>query len=222
MPYIKACFLLSANPELGAVGVVMGIPYHNDFDFYLQHLFKHMNWTIDDMDGINQEVFSMKSKLTSNNLPDAVSDPAPCTWEDDFLDEMENGTTALASVLPTNAMNIPHSHSPPPPPSLPPSPPSPINDEMGANMSNSRSSTQGNSITMSAISRLQVEVSQLSVSNACGALPKSALASANHVSTSQRISPLPAHPAESMSTGLAQPEPVKRRMCGRPTKLKAK
>ncbi|KAI6038374.1 hypothetical protein EDC04DRAFT_2896396 [Pisolithus marmoratus] len=146
---ILACFLLSANPALGAVGVVMGIPYCDDFNFYLQHLFKHINWAIDVMDGINQEVFSMKSKLTGNNLPDAVSDPALHTWEDDFLDEMENGMTALASVPPTNAMNIPPSHSPPPPSSPLPLPPSPISDDMGANMSTSRSSTQGNSIRAS-------------------------------------------------------------------------
>ncbi|KAI6028152.1 hypothetical protein EDC04DRAFT_2899110 [Pisolithus marmoratus] len=217
-----ACFLLSADLELGAVGVVMGIPYHDDFDFYLQRLFKCMNWAIDVMDSINQEVFSVKLKLTSNNLPDTVSDPALCTWEDDFLDKMENGMTTSASVPPTNAMNIPPPHSPPPLSSLPPSPPSPISDEMGANMSTSGSSTQENSITMSAISRLQVEVSQLSVSNAHGALPKSALASANHVSTSQRISLLPAQPAESTSASLVQPEPAKQRTCGCPAKLKAK
>ncbi|KAI6043244.1 hypothetical protein EDC04DRAFT_2600290 [Pisolithus marmoratus] len=84
--------LIAANLELGAVGVVTDV-----------------------MDSINQEVFATRSKLTSNNLPDTVSDPVPCTWEDDFLNKMENGTTTLASVPPTNAMKIPHSHSPPPP-----------------------------------------------------------------------------------------------------------
>ncbi|KAI6042434.1 hypothetical protein EDC04DRAFT_2892093 [Pisolithus marmoratus] len=125
----------------------------------------------------------------------------------------------LKSPIIVLSMNIPPPHSPPLS-SLPPSPPSPISDKMGANMSTSGSSTQGHSITMSAISRLQDKVSQLSVSNAHGALPKSASASANHVSTSRRISLLPAQPAESTSAGLVQPEPAKQRTHGCPAKPK--
>ncbi|KAI5984995.1 hypothetical protein EDC04DRAFT_2615507 [Pisolithus marmoratus] len=84
----------------------------------------------------------------------------------------------LKSPIIVLSMNIPPPHSPPPLSSLLPSPPSPISDKMGANMSTSGSSTQGNSITMSAISRLQVEVSQLSPEPAkwrthgCPAKPK--------------------------------------------------
>ncbi|KAI5989533.1 hypothetical protein EDD15DRAFT_2198490 [Pisolithus albus] len=213
-----ARFLLSADPELGAVGAVTGIPYRDDFDFYRQLLFKRMTWAIDVMENINQGVFGTKSKPTNESLSVAESTPLSRTWEDDFLDEMESGTTPSALMPPAdNAMNTPQRHSPPPP-----SPPSPLSDDPAAHTSTSVSSTQGNSVTASAVSQLQVEVSQLSVSNASVALPESASAVSNRAPTSHRISPLPAHPPDSVSASLAQPEPAKRNTRSRSTKSKAK
>ncbi|KIK27795.1 hypothetical protein PISMIDRAFT_22063 [Pisolithus microcarpus 441] len=154
---VSARFLLLADPELGAVGAVTGIPYRDDFDFYCQHLFKHMTWAIAIMENINQEVFGTKSKPTNESLSVAESTPLSCTWEDNFLNKMESGTTALAPMPPANAMNTPQQHSP-----APPTLPSPLSDDTAAHAFTSVSSTQGNSVTMSAVSQLQVEVSQLS------------------------------------------------------------
>ncbi|KAI6107001.1 hypothetical protein EDD16DRAFT_1523450 [Pisolithus croceorrhizus] len=218
---LKAHFLLLADPELGAIGAVMGIPYHDNFDFYLQCLFKHSTWAIDVMDSINQEVFGMKSKLISKDLPDMVSNLPACTWEDNFLDEMENDTIASASTPSTNAMNLSHSPSHPLV-SIPSTLPSPLSDDTAANISASVTQTQGNPVTVSAVSQLQVKVSQLSVSNTHSTLPQSALALGHHNPRSQRISPLPAHPPNSTSTDLVQPEPAKQMTHGHSTKPRGK
>ncbi|KAI6103320.1 hypothetical protein EDD16DRAFT_1515303 [Pisolithus croceorrhizus] len=151
-----ACFLLLADPELGAVGAMMGIPYHDDFDFYLQHLFKCSTWAIDVMDNTNQEVFGTKSKLISKDLPDVVSNLPAHTWEDNFLDEMENDTIASASMPLTNTMNLSHSPSPPLVSTLSILP-SPLSDDTATNVSASVTQTQGNPVTVSAVSQLQVK-----------------------------------------------------------------
>ncbi|KAI5981971.1 hypothetical protein EDD15DRAFT_2367786 [Pisolithus albus] len=202
---ILARFLLSADPELGAVGAVTGIPYRDDFDFYLQRLFKRSTWAIDVMDNVNREVFGTKSKLSiSEDLPDVVSNPPARTWEDDFLDEMEDDTVASASMPSTSAMNLsrPPSH---PLVSTPSTPPSPLSDD-----------------TVSAVAQLQVEVGQLSVSNTRATLPESASASGHLNPRSRRISPHPADPPKSTSADPVQPEPTKRTTRGRSTKSKGK
>ncbi|KAI6105103.1 hypothetical protein EV401DRAFT_1892972 [Pisolithus croceorrhizus] len=216
-----ACFLLSADPELGAIGAMMGIPYHDDFNFYLQCLFKHSTWAIDVMDNVNQEVFGTKSKLISKDLPDMVSNLPVHTWEDDFLDEMANDTIASASMPLTNTMNLSHLPSPPLV-STPSTLPSPLSDDTATNVSASVTQTQGNPVTVSAVSQLQVEVSQLSVSNTHATLPQSALALGHHNPRSQRISPLPAHPPNSTSTNLVQPKPAKQTTHGCSTKSRGK
>ncbi|KAI6008473.1 hypothetical protein EDC04DRAFT_2610970 [Pisolithus marmoratus] len=164
----------------------------------------HMHWAIEVMENVNHKAFSSQSKRTNEDSPSVSSLPS-CTWEDDFLEEMENEMTS-SSPTPANAMNL----------SLTPTTSHPLSPISGttATVPTSVSSTGGNS----------VEVGQLSISNNPAALPKSTLASSSHsIPASQRISPLLAHPPDSTSSSTsAQPEPEKQMTHGCPTKPRAK
>ncbi|KAG1725469.1 hypothetical protein EDD22DRAFT_961622 [Suillus occidentalis] len=77
------------DAELTAVGAETKIDYQKDFNFYLEHLLKGTPWAISVMEYFNKEVFNTAvapSAPTSTVVPTA----APRTWEDDFLQELDN------------------------------------------------------------------------------------------------------------------------------------
>ena len=141
MSISKVRYLLSPDSELQAVGSETKIPYEEDYDFYLEHLFKHSKWAIDTVGWFNTELFG--SKKQTNTATEPTAPPTPThTWEDDFLDNLDNamepaalmsigstsgafaaGDTALKESGPAHdTLSFAHSpgHSLPPPP-VPPS-----------------------------------------------------------------------------------------------------
>ncbi|KAG0700516.1 hypothetical protein DFH29DRAFT_876570 [Suillus ampliporus] len=93
---IVAHFLLTHDQELMATGSATKIEYRQDYDFYLEHLFKRSSWAISVMDYYNGEVFGTSSVPASASAPSSTSQP--CTWEDDFLQQLEAPAPAPAPV----------------------------------------------------------------------------------------------------------------------------
>ncbi|KIK77701.1 hypothetical protein PAXRUDRAFT_17322 [Paxillus rubicundulus Ve08.2h10] len=90
-------YLLSPDPELQIVGSETKIPYEADYDFYLEHLFKRSKWAIDTVSWFNMELFGSKQQTSVATEPRAP--PATtCTWEDDFLNSLDNMTEPAAPV----------------------------------------------------------------------------------------------------------------------------
>ncbi|KAL4069124.1 hypothetical protein J3A83DRAFT_4373410 [Scleroderma citrinum] len=77
-PTIMACNLLSHNTELSPEGDNTKIPYHDDFNFYLKH----------------------KALSQASQLEPAPVVPQSCSWEDDFLDEMDWDPDVPPSITP--------------------------------------------------------------------------------------------------------------------------
>ncbi|KAG6372669.1 hypothetical protein JVT61DRAFT_7429 [Boletus reticuloceps] len=98
-PSLKVRYLLTPDPELQSVGSETKIPYEVDYDFYLQCLLKQSTWAIRTIHFFNMEVFS--SKADKNLSAGPAQPPAPTrTWEDDFLDNLDNVDVQMSSVAP--------------------------------------------------------------------------------------------------------------------------
>ena len=142
-PSPKARYLLTPDPELQSVGSETKIPYEADYDFYLQHLLKQSTWAIGTIHFFNMEVFGDKTGKILSAGPAKPSAPT-CTWEDDFLDNLDNTDVQMSSATPeananatleqsgasiSSASRLPTAGSPvhgsPPPPPARNSPPPP-------------------------------------------------------------------------------------------------
>ncbi|KAG2111072.1 hypothetical protein BD769DRAFT_1674486 [Suillus cothurnatus] len=95
---IVAHFLLTHDQELTATRPATKINYVQDFDFYLERLFKH-----------------------SHGLPVGTPAPSsasqPCTWEDDFLQQLEDPasvpqTVPIPAPQPLTSSCITYHHAP--------------------------------------------------------------------------------------------------------------
>ncbi|KAG1858093.1 hypothetical protein F4604DRAFT_1931128 [Suillus subluteus] len=85
---LQAHFLLTHDAKLTAIGAETKINYQKDYDFYLERLLKGTPWAISVMDYFNKEVFNT---TTAPSVPTSTVPPAaPRTWEDDFLQELDN------------------------------------------------------------------------------------------------------------------------------------
>ncbi|KIJ09893.1 hypothetical protein PAXINDRAFT_157791 [Paxillus involutus ATCC 200175] len=119
---IFACYLLTPDTELQAVGSETKIPYKGDYDFYLEHLYKRSPWAIETMNFFNVKVFGNNKAREKSSEPTVSSAPL-CTWEDDFLEDLDNagspvrtttGTSASAQLNFTgNSSSTPANGSPP-------------------------------------------------------------------------------------------------------------
>ncbi|KAG1861809.1 hypothetical protein DFJ58DRAFT_725653 [Suillus subalutaceus] len=99
---ILARFLLTHDAKLTAIGAETKIDYQKDFDFYLERLLKGTPWAISVMEYFNKEVFNTTaapSAPTSTVVPAA----APCTWEDDFLQELDNIDSVPHNASPSHS-----------------------------------------------------------------------------------------------------------------------
>ncbi|KIO12123.1 hypothetical protein M404DRAFT_42499, partial [Pisolithus tinctorius Marx 270] len=83
-------FLLSHDPELSATGAEMQVNYRSEYNFYLEKLFKASPWAVSMMNFFNQEVFRKGSQLANVKSKVFANVEQPCTWEDEFLDELDN------------------------------------------------------------------------------------------------------------------------------------
>ncbi|KAG0708023.1 hypothetical protein DFH29DRAFT_994647 [Suillus ampliporus] len=99
----QARFLLTHDAELTAIGAETKIDYQKDYNFYLEHLLKGTPWAISVMEYLNKEVFNTTtapSAPTSTVLSAAV----PHTWEDDFLQELDNLDPVTCDPSPTHSI----------------------------------------------------------------------------------------------------------------------
>jgi hypothetical protein len=98
--------------ELTATGSSTKIEYGQDYDFYLERLFKRNPWAIGVMDYYNREVFGASSVLASTSALSSTSQPR--TWEDDFLQQLEAPASAPAPTSPPAPVSAaPSVHAPP-------------------------------------------------------------------------------------------------------------
>ncbi|KAG2080499.1 hypothetical protein BD769DRAFT_1684959 [Suillus cothurnatus] len=100
---ILAHFLLTHDAELTAIGAETKIKYQKDHDFYLERLFKGTPWAISVMEYFNKEVFNASTAL-SDSTATAPSAPAPRTWEDDFLQELDNMDPVTCAPSPAHSI----------------------------------------------------------------------------------------------------------------------
>ncbi|KAG1871857.1 hypothetical protein DFJ58DRAFT_837162 [Suillus subalutaceus] len=161
---IMARFLLTHDQELTATGSATKIGYGQDYDFYLEHLFKRSSWAISVMDYYNREVFGTSSVSASPSAPSSTSQPR--TWEDNFLRQLEAPAPAPPASTPAPAPAPP---APAPPAPAPASMPSAhVTTPTGhtnvvSNHQTIMSISQGG--TASATAQLQVDIGQLSLEN---------------------------------------------------------
>ncbi|KIN96116.1 hypothetical protein M404DRAFT_164126 [Pisolithus tinctorius Marx 270] len=83
-------FLLSHDPELSATGAETQVNYQSEYDFYLEKLFKASPWAVSMMNFFNQEVFRKGSQLANVKFEVFANVEQLHTWEDEFLDELNN------------------------------------------------------------------------------------------------------------------------------------
>ncbi|KAG1790257.1 uncharacterized protein HD556DRAFT_1446394 [Suillus plorans] len=95
---IVARFLLTHDQELTATGPATKIDYAQDFDFYLERLFKRSPWATSVINYYNQEVFGTSSVLATSGTPTPPSASQPHTWEDDFLQQLEDPASAPQTI----------------------------------------------------------------------------------------------------------------------------
>ncbi|KAG1748149.1 hypothetical protein EDB19DRAFT_1825858 [Suillus lakei] len=99
---IVTCFLLMHDQELTATGPAMKIDYVQDFNFYLERLFKRSPWATSVINYYNQEVFSTSSVLATSGTTTPPSASQPHTWEDDLLQQLEDPASVPQTVpIPT-------------------------------------------------------------------------------------------------------------------------
>ncbi|KAG6370486.1 hypothetical protein JVT61DRAFT_11972 [Boletus reticuloceps] len=242
---IFARYLLTPDLELQSVGSETKIPYKADYDFYLQHLLKQSTWAIGTIHFFNTGVFGDKGDKASSAVPERHP-PAPTrTWEDEFLDGLDNADTAAPdsnadvsipfesiSHMPTGSPvhsfpPSPPAHNAPSPPLIRSSPPpSPTRaDTSQTTTSNSMVSIHNHSgATLSSVSRLQVEVGRLSISGTSSGPnePTSVTASmtSGHRVSSARRALIPVHLPEAPAPP-AGSEPLVQK-CATRSRAKAK
>jgi hypothetical protein len=90
----QARFLLMHDQELTATGPATKIDYAQDFDFYLERLFKRSPWATSVINYYNQEVFGTSSVLATSGTATLPPASQPHTWEDDFLQQLEDPASA--------------------------------------------------------------------------------------------------------------------------------
>jgi len=100
---LQARFLLTHDAELTAIGAETKIKYQKDYDFYLERLFKGTPWAISVMEYFNKEVFNASTAL-SDSTATAPSAPAPRTWEDNFLQELDNMDHVTCAPSPAHSI----------------------------------------------------------------------------------------------------------------------
>ncbi|KAG1874045.1 hypothetical protein C8R48DRAFT_669674 [Suillus tomentosus] len=169
----QAHFLLTHDAELTAIGAETKINYQKDYDFYLECLLKGTPWAISVMEYFNKEVFnttSTPSTPISTTLPAA----APRTWEDDFLQELDNLDPVICH--PSPARSLAHAHAPSPTlsalsnlSSSIPAAPAVIHDDLSVSATmNFTSSTQvsiGQTGVTSASMQVHFDLNQLSLAD---------------------------------------------------------
>ncbi|KAG2099440.1 hypothetical protein BD769DRAFT_1677265 [Suillus cothurnatus] len=99
---ILARFLLTHDAELTAIGAETKINYQKDFDFYLERLLKGTPWAISVMEYFNKEVFNTTA-VPSAPPSTVVPAVAPRTWEDDFLQELDNIDSVPHNASPSHS-----------------------------------------------------------------------------------------------------------------------
>ncbi|KAG2057488.1 hypothetical protein BDR06DRAFT_1005117 [Suillus hirtellus] len=103
---ILACFLLLHDHELTAIGPATKIKYQQDFNFYLEQLFKCSSWAISVMDYYNREVFGMSLEPSASATVPSISHSH--SWEDDFLQQLDSETpTHPPPPAPTPTLSVP-------------------------------------------------------------------------------------------------------------------
>ncbi|KAI5995749.1 hypothetical protein F5J12DRAFT_785531 [Pisolithus orientalis] len=92
-------FLLSHDPELSATGAEIQVNYRSEYDFYLKKLFKASPWAGSQLANVKSEVFANVEQ--------------PHTWEDEFLDKLNNIDPAESHTPPVSTLhdlNAPGGH----------------------------------------------------------------------------------------------------------------
>ncbi|KAG1899352.1 uncharacterized protein F5891DRAFT_1189795 [Suillus fuscotomentosus] len=169
----QAHFLLTHDAELTAIGAETKIDYQKDYNFYLEHLLKGMPWAISVMEYFNKEVFNT---TTTHSTPISTTLPAatPRTWEDDFLQELDNLDPVIRH--PSPARSLAHARAPSPTlsalsnlSSSIPAAPAVIHDDLSISAAmNFTSSTQvsiGQTGVTSASTQVHFDLNQLSLAN---------------------------------------------------------
>ncbi|KAG0694246.1 hypothetical protein DFH29DRAFT_1006505 [Suillus ampliporus] len=103
---IVARFLLTHDQELTATGPATKIEYAQDFDFYLERLFKRSPWATTMIDYYNKEIFGKSSAPATSTSLSTPAPPSPHTWEDDFLQQLED-SASTAQTVPAPAPQLP-------------------------------------------------------------------------------------------------------------------
>ncbi|KAG2104298.1 hypothetical protein BD769DRAFT_1676277 [Suillus cothurnatus] len=171
---ILARFLLTHDAELTAIGAETKIEYQKDYDFYLERLFKGTPWAISVMEYFNKEVFNASTAL-SDSTATAPSAPAPRTWEDDFLQELDNMDPVTCAPSPAH----PIARTPSPALSTlsalsvaPPSSAVIIQDNHSVstalNYTSTRMSISQTRVTAASTTQLQADMGQLSLAGKAG------------------------------------------------------
>ncbi|KAG1730466.1 hypothetical protein EDB19DRAFT_1832029 [Suillus lakei] len=118
---ILAHFLLTHDAKLTAIGSETKIDYKKDYNFYLEHLLKGTLWAISAMEYFNKEVFNTTT-VPSAPTSTVLSATTPRTWEDDFLQELDNLDPVTHDPSPTCSIT----HAPSPSLSTHTAPPMPV------------------------------------------------------------------------------------------------
>jgi hypothetical protein len=84
------------------VGSETKIPYENDYDFYLERLYKCSTWAIEMMNFFNVGVFGNNKACEIMSSESMVPSAPPRTWEDDFLNNLDNAGPPVQTTSNTN------------------------------------------------------------------------------------------------------------------------
>ncbi|KAI6008906.1 hypothetical protein F5J12DRAFT_782314 [Pisolithus orientalis] len=148
-----AHFLVSPDLELSSISVETRILYCSDYDFYIEKLLKKSNWALCVFDHVNCEVFGKDSQSKNASLVPPVPLTAQShTLEDEMLSKIKNPTphvTAPTSPTVNTFVNPAFLNSP-----------SALMQgfDMATCSSSSTSSCHGNTLSVSTVSQLQLEV----------------------------------------------------------------
>ncbi|KAL4070469.1 hypothetical protein J3A83DRAFT_4372641 [Scleroderma citrinum] len=180
------------------------ISYHDDFDFHLKLLFKSNNWSREVMDYYNEGVFRHKALSQVSQLEPAPAVPQSHSWEDNFLDKMDQDPDVPPSITPPAQAEFqppPQADSPPvtvatvhPLPGVSQTT-SPSASDLGANVnhqaSGSISPRSSGDVDLSATTQVHLGIEKLSLAGP-GAAPGQSVSSACCTSTASkwRITPV--------------------------------
>ncbi|KIO00033.1 hypothetical protein M404DRAFT_153694 [Pisolithus tinctorius Marx 270] len=184
-----ACFLVSPDLELSSISGETRIPYSSDYDFYIEKLSKKSNWALHIFYYENHGVFGKDSQSKNASLvPPVPLTAQPHPLEDKMLSKIKNPTPHVtAPTSPTVNTFVDPAFLNPPSALL-------QGFDMATHSSSSTSSCHGNTLSVSAVSQLQLKVGQLSLSGTC---TTPALSSASSQQTTaptshRKITPVPA------------------------------